>query len=128
VLLNITVSTEDASSSLTAPTNSQNLIVTTPGNAVAEGGPTVQVNTETMASTAVTAPLSRIDDLPIESGTPAGAVADSQTEMLRALDRTEEALDMVKTWSSAVDIIKRVMDAVSPIAEVCQMSSLPIFA
>jgi hypothetical protein len=128
VLLKITVSAVNASSSLTAPVNSPSSIAITPGNLVAEGGPTVQVNTEAMSSTTVTAPLFQTGDLPIESGTPAGAVVDSQMEMSRTLERTEEALDTVKTWGSAVDIIKRVMDAVSPIAEVRQLSGLPIFA
>jgi hypothetical protein len=114
VLLKIAVSAANASSSLTAPVNSLDSIAITPGNLVAEGGPTIQVNTEAM-------------DPPIESGTPAGAVVDSQMEMSRTLERTEEALDAVKIWGSAVDIIKRVMDAVSPIAEVRQLSGLPIF-
>jgi hypothetical protein len=128
VLLKIVVSAANASSSLTALVNSPNSIAITLGNPVAEGGPTVPVNTETMASTAITAPLSGTGDLPIESGTPVGAVVDSQVEMSRTLDRTEEALDTVKTWGSAVDIIKRVMDAVSSIAGVCQISGLPIFS
>jgi hypothetical protein len=36
-----------------------------------------------------------------------------------ALRRAEEAINMIETWSSAVDVIKQVMDAVSQIAEVC---------
>jgi hypothetical protein len=43
-------------------------------------------------------------------------------EVSRTLDRAEEAMNTVKTWKNAVAIIKRVMDAVSPIAEVCPMS------
>jgi hypothetical protein len=36
-----------------------------------------------------------------------------------ALGRAEDAINTMETWSSAVDVIKRVMDAVSPIAAVC---------
>jgi hypothetical protein len=35
-----------------------------------------------------------------------------------ALRRAEEAIDMMETWSGAVNVIKQVMDAVSPIAAV----------
>ena len=45
---------------------------------------------------------------------------DNQTETLNAaLSRAEDAINTMETWSSAVDVIKRVMDAVSPIAAVC---------
>jgi hypothetical protein len=40
------------------------------------------------------------------------------------LDRAEEAMDTIKTWKSAVAIIKQVMDHVSPIVEVCLASCL----
>jgi hypothetical protein len=69
--------------------------------------------------------LSRADDLPIRSGTFVGPVTDSQMKMSHTLDRAEEAMDMVKTWKNTVDIIKRVMDTVSPILEVCPISSFP---
>jgi hypothetical protein len=49
--------------------------------------------------------------------------ANSQTEVSdTALHRAEESIDMMETWSSAVDVIKQVMDAVSPIAAVCTLS------
>ena len=51
-------------------------------------------------------PLSRTDDLSIQTGTLVGPVADSQTKMSRTLNRAEEAMDTVKTWKNAVDIIK----------------------
>jgi hypothetical protein len=45
---------------------------------------------------------------------------DNETEMLTAaLSRAEDAINTMETWSSAVDVIKRVMDAVSAIAAVC---------
>jgi hypothetical protein len=45
---------------------------------------------------------------------------EDQAEMLSAaLGRAEDAINTMETWSSAVDVIKRVMDAVSPIAAVC---------
>jgi hypothetical protein len=44
----------------------------------------------------------------------------NQTEMSSvALNRAQEAINMIETWSSAVDVIKQVMDAVGPIAAVC---------
>jgi hypothetical protein len=46
------------------------------------------------------------------------------------LDRAEEAItaiNTINTWKSAVNIIKRVMDTVSPIAGVCPISFLFIF-
>jgi hypothetical protein len=49
--------------------------------------------------------------------------ANCQTDMLGvALCHAEEALNAMETWSSAVDVIKLVMDAVSPIAAVCPVS------
>jgi hypothetical protein len=38
------------------------------------------------------------------------------------LGRAEEAINAMDTWSSAVDVIKQVMDAVGPIAAVCLVS------
>jgi hypothetical protein len=47
---------------------------------------------------------------------------DDQTETLSAaLCRAEDAINTMETWNSAVDVIKRVMDAVSPIAAVCHV-------
>jgi hypothetical protein len=36
-----------------------------------------------------------------------------------ALSRAEDAINTMESWSSAVDVMKRVMDAVSAIAAVC---------
>jgi hypothetical protein len=80
--------------------------------------PNVQASGELMQSTVVTAPPSLSVDPPIESGTPAGPVAGSQTDISRSLDRAEEAMDTVKTWKSAVETIKQVMDIVTPIVKV----------
>jgi hypothetical protein len=85
---------------------------------------TVPSNTETMRLTAPVFPSSQTGDLPIESGTP-GRPVDRQlkeTETPRAtLSRAEEAMNninTIKTWRSAVNVIKRVMDTVSPIVAV----------
>jgi hypothetical protein len=46
--------------------------------------------------------------------------ANNQTEMSgAALSSAEEAINMMETWSSAVDVMKQVMDAVGSIAAVC---------
>ena len=45
-----------------------------------------------------------------------------------ALRRAEKAIDMIETWSGAVDVIKQVMDVVSPIAAVCTTSICLSFA
>ena len=90
-------------------------------NPAAEGNTTRctdQVNEETIQPTSVT-PLSQTTDLPIENGTPVGPGASSQTEKsLIALRHAEGSIDTMKTWTSAVETVKRVMDVVSPIAEV----------
>jgi hypothetical protein len=68
---------------------------------------------------------------PIESG-PAGQpiAGGSQTEMSRdTIRRAQEAvdnIDTIKTWKSAVNVIKWVMDTVSPIAAVSPVSFLLI--
>ena len=83
--------------------------------------PTDQANEEIVRPTAVTAPLSpspKTDDLPVETDTPVGPEADNQAEMsLTALRQAEEAIEAMKTWSGAVEVVKHVMDAVRPIAE-----------
>jgi hypothetical protein len=81
-----------------------------------------------MQLTTVTAPLSPSSraDLPGGGSTPVGPVADSHTEMSRTLDSAEEAVDAMKTWKSAVDVVKQVMDHVGPIVKVSLTSVLPI--
>jgi hypothetical protein len=118
----------NANSSTTAAGNILNRASVNLDNPAAEGSTarvTDQVNDETVQPTAVTphqSPLSQTTDLPTMSDTPVGLVADSQAEMSRtALRHAEEAIDAMKTWSSAVETVKRVMDAVSPIADVCYM-------
>jgi hypothetical protein len=100
-------------------------------NPVAERGaapPNVPASAEPMQSTAVTIPLPPLSgDPPIESSTPVGPVADSQTDMSRSLDRAEEAMDNVKTWKSTVETIKQVMDIVSPIVKVWPVSLFSTF-
>jgi hypothetical protein len=62
--------------------------------------------------------------LPAPANTPSPTIAQpttvTQTEI--ALRRADEAVNAMETWSIAVDVIKRVMDAVSPIAAVCPTS------
>jgi hypothetical protein len=54
--------------------------------------------------------------------------ANNETEILdAALSRAEEAINTMETWSSAVDVIKQVMDAVSQIAAVRLISFLLSF-
>jgi hypothetical protein len=48
-----------------------------------------------------------------------GPVADSQVEMLHTLGHAQEVVDAMKTWESAVGVIKQVMDHVGPIVKVC---------
>jgi hypothetical protein len=63
-------------------------------------------------------------DLLVDSDIPVGTVPVSQTGMSRHPNRAEEAMDAVTTWESAVNLMKQVMDAVSPIAkDVC---SIPV--
>jgi hypothetical protein len=121
------------SSSLAGAVDTPEPTTADPDNPVAEGGAarpqaTVQAYGETMQPTAVATPqsrLSRPSGLPVEVGTPVGPVLDSRTEGSgSALHRAEEATDAMKTWNSAVGVIKRVMDTVSPIAEVCPISLL----
>jgi hypothetical protein len=97
----------------------------------AEGGaacPIVQSN-KIMQSTQVDAQLSpspRTGDLSIGGGTPVGPAMDSQKEMCCRLDSAEDAMDTVKTWKGAVDVIKQVMDHVGPVVKVCVTPLLSI--
>jgi hypothetical protein len=117
----------NASSSRTATVNTPNLTLDNP---VPEGGvtrPIVQADAEAAQPTTVTAPISdssRMGDLLVDSGIPVGTVPNSQTGISHHPDRAEEAMDAVTTWESAVNVMKQVMDTVSPIAkEVC---SIPV--
>jgi hypothetical protein len=55
-----------------------------------------------------------------------GPVSDSRTEMSSTLYFAEEAVDAMKTWRSAVDVVKQVMDHVGPIVKVSLTSFLAI--
>jgi hypothetical protein len=115
----------NANSSTTTAGNILNRASVNLDSPAAEGSTacvTDQVNVQPTAVTPHQSPLSQTTDLPIMSDTPVGLVADSQAEMSRtALRHAEEAIDAMKTWSNAVETVKRVMDAVSPIADVCHM-------
>ena len=127
-MLTIAVSS-NSSSSQTATVNAPNLILDNPITEGGVTGPIVQSDTEAAQPTAVTVPISdfsRTGDLLVHSGTPVGTVPDNQTGMSRHPDRAEEAIDAVATWKSAVDVMKHVMDTVSPIVkEVCP---IPFFS
>jgi hypothetical protein len=132
-ILSLTIAVSaNTSSSLTAAVNNPNPTTTDLDNPVVGGAarPAVRAYSETMQPRAVTAPLSplsRPGDLPVEGSTAVRPVVDNQTEASRTvLHRTEEATNTMKTWNSAVEVIRRVMDAVNPIAEVCPISLLPI--
>jgi hypothetical protein len=103
----------NAGSLPSAPLNTQNLITVVDYQ---EGAArlTVQSNDETAQPTA--------GGLPIEACTPAIPVAESQLQTSRNLDSAEEAMDAIKTWKSAVDVVKQVMDYVGPIVKVCLTS------
>jgi hypothetical protein len=123
----------DASSSLAAvAVNTQNPRTADLDDRTAEGGatcPIIQSNSEIMQSAEVNAPLSpssRTGDLPIGGGTPVGPVMSGQKEMSYRLDSAEDAMDTVKTWKRAVDIIKQVMDHVGPVVKVCVTPILSI--
>ena len=98
----------------------------------AEGGAAcliVQSSSEIIQSTQVNAPLSpsfRTGDLPIGGGTPVGPVMGGQKDMSRMLDSVEDAMDTVKSWKRAVDVIKQVMDHVGPVVKVCVTPFLSI--
>jgi hypothetical protein len=88
--------------------------------------PTVQSTSQVMSPTEVTVPLSlsQTHDLPIKRGTP----VDSQAEMSHTLDHTQQVVDAMKSWESAVGVIKQVMDLVGPIVNVLYLTSfLPVF-
>jgi hypothetical protein len=124
-VLTITVSS-NASSSRTATVNTPNL---TPGNTVPEGGATrhiVKSDTETAQSTTVAAPRSDFSGTADLRGTPVGTVPDSQPGMSSHPDRAEEAMDAVTIWKNAVDVMKQVVDTVSPtVKPVCP---IPFFS
>jgi hypothetical protein len=105
------------------------------GNHIDGGGaarPAAQTDTETMHPTAVTPPRSLSHSSnrnpPIENSPTVGPVADNQTEMSDTLNNAEKALDTMKTWSTAVEKVKCVIDAVNPIAEVCFKKCYPVLS
>jgi hypothetical protein len=123
LFLTITAST-NASSSLTVSTNTPHITTANPANPAVEGAvhPTSRTNSETTQPTTVIAsflPSSQMGDVP----TSVQPMADNHMEMPRiALRQAEETLNTMETWTVAVDVIKRVMDVVSPIAAVCLAS------
>ena len=121
-VLTITVSS-NASSSRTATVNTPNLTLDNPVTEEGVTRPIVQSDTDAAQPTAVTAPISdfsRSGDLLVVSGTPVATVPDSQTGISHHPDRAVEAMDAMTTWKSAVNVMKQVMDTVSPIVkEVC---------
>jgi hypothetical protein len=96
------------------------LMITVSANAVSSSNVVVGTPDETMESVTTTmSPLSRRDDLPIESGDPVRSAPDSQIETSRtALRRAEETINTINTWKGAVNVVKWVVDTISPIAAV----------
>jgi hypothetical protein len=75
--------------------------------------------------------LEGVDGRPTEAGTllTITVTTNSQSEMSgAALGRAEEVISAMESWSSAVDIIKQVMDAVSSIAAVRPLSFCLFFS
>jgi hypothetical protein len=71
----------------------------------------------------------RPGDLPTGSNTPVGPGQDGQTEISRTVDRAEEAMkgmDTMTAWEGAIGVIKQVLDAIGPIADVGLTSFLRI--
>jgi hypothetical protein len=60
----------------------------------------------------------------IASGAPVEPVVGNQRNISHTLDHAEDAMNMVKTWKSTVNVIKCVMDTIGPIADVCSISFL----
>jgi hypothetical protein len=132
--LTVTVSV-NASSLPSAPVNTQDP-TTVVDDPLTEGGAAsgiVQSNNETTLPKTDTAPLfpssgSGTGGVPIGTGTPASVrpVAESQAEMSHTLYSAEEAMDAIKTWKSAVGVVKQVMVHVGPFVKVCITSFFPI--
>jgi hypothetical protein len=64
----------------------------------------------------------RPGDLPTGGNTPVRPGTDGQTEMSRTLNRAEnamKAMDTMMAWKGAINVIKQVLDAIGPIADVC---------
>jgi hypothetical protein len=134
-VLTITISA-NTSSSPTATVGTLNSLAVDPDKPLTEGGatrPIVQCSNKTTQSTTDSTSLSpspRNNNLVIDNDTLEQPIAGSQTEMPRTtLCRAEEAINTIntiKTWKSAVNVIKRVMDTVKPIVAVCPISFFPI--
>jgi hypothetical protein len=122
--LDIVFSDTDSHSTHPAGSTTLSLMIAVSENA-SSGLPAVQSTGELMQPTEVItqrSPSPRAGDLPIEAGTSVGAVAENQTEMSRTLECADEAMDTLKTWKSAIGVIKRVMDNIGPIVKVCLIS------
>jgi hypothetical protein len=132
ITLSLTVTVSANASSLpSAPVNTQDH-TTVIDDPLAEGGAAsriVQSINETTQPEADTAPLfpsSGTGGVPIGADAPVRPRAESQTKMSRTLDSAEEAMGAIKTWKSAVDVVKQVMDHVGPVVKVCLTSFFPI--
>jgi hypothetical protein len=71
----------------------------------------------------------RPGDLPTGGDTPVGPGQDGHTEISRTVDRAEEAMNAMDTmtaWKGAIGVIKQVLDAIGPIADVGLTSFLRI--
>jgi hypothetical protein len=99
LLLTISASTNSLNAAATSPSPKR----TTLNNSGAEGGG------------------ARPGDLPTGGNTPVGPVQAGHTEISCTVDRAEEAMNAMNTmiaWKGAIGVIKQVLDAIGPIADV----------
>jgi hypothetical protein len=85
---------------------------------------TITTSTNSLNATATTP---RPGDLPTGGNTPVRPVQDGYMEIPRTVDRAEEAMkgiDAMTAWKGAIGVIKQVLDAIGPIADVCLTSIL----
>jgi hypothetical protein len=106
LLLTITASTDSLNAAATTPSPTTTAL----DNPGTEGG-------------------ARPSDLPTGGNTPVGPAQDGHMEISRTVDRAEEAMkamDTMVAWKGAIGVIKQVLDAIGPIADVCLTSILRI--
>jgi hypothetical protein len=126
-MLSLTVTVSAEGSSLTAPVNNPN----PRPNPVPERGPArpaVQANNDPTRPTSTIIPPYKIRDVPVEDCTLVRLAPDKEDlsrDVLNRADRAINKINTIKTWKSAVNIMKWVMDTVRPVAAVCQCRFCP---
>jgi hypothetical protein len=100
-------------------------------NPGARGGaarPPSQLHNDTTRPSSTIIPPSKIRDIPAEDSTLVRLAPDKGDMSRDILDRADKAvnkINTIKTWKSAVNIMKWVMDTVRPVAAVCQCRFCP---